>query len=86
MARHSWPGEDAIGKRLRLLTASGATRWFAVVGVLADARQRSWKAPPENEMYFPFWQDGEPAVADLGRVVWRLLNIAISRIPARGLW
>jgi len=36
--------------------------------------------------FFPFWQDGEPAVADLGRVVWRLLNIAISRIPARGLW
>jgi putative ABC transport system permease protein len=57
MARHSWPGEDAIGKRLRLLMVSGATRWFEVVGVLADARQRSWKAPAENEMYFPFWQD-----------------------------
>jgi putative ABC transport system permease protein len=57
MARHSWPGEDPLGKRLRLLSRSGSARWFEVIGVLADAKQRSWKTPAEDEIYFPFWQD-----------------------------
>jgi putative ABC transport system permease protein len=57
LARHFWPGEEAIGKRLRMSVAGGKTRWFEVVGIFADAKQRSWKTPAENEVYYPFWQD-----------------------------
>jgi predicted permease len=58
LARHSWPGEDPIGKRFRISTVSGPTPWYEVAGVVQDAKQRGWDAAPESEMYIPYLQDG----------------------------
>jgi predicted permease len=55
MARQNWPGEDAVGKRVRVGSSSGP--WREVIGVLQDAKQRSWTAPPDSEIYLPFLQD-----------------------------
>ena len=50
MARVVWPGEDAIGKRIRL----GANfPWLSVVGVVADVKNRGLKAETKPEMFFP---------------------------------
>lgn len=57
MARRLWPGEDAIGKRIRLTTVTGPTAWFTVEGILRDARQWTWSDPVQNEMFFPYEQD-----------------------------
>jgi putative ABC transport system permease protein len=57
MARRLWPGEDAMGKRIRLNTIGGPGEWAAVVGILRDARQWDWSDAELNEMYFPFAQD-----------------------------
>ena len=55
MARRYWPGEDPIGKRFRLEGAQ--SEWMTVAGVIADAKQHSWSAPPDAEMYIPYLQD-----------------------------
>ncbi len=41
MARTFWPGEDPLGKQVRLSRA--ATSWTTIVGVVADARTESLK-------------------------------------------
>lgn len=46
LARRVWPGENAIGKRLKFGGADATTPWHTVVGVAADARYRDLLAPP----------------------------------------
>lgn len=51
-ARHYWPGENALGKRLKpgLTTSEGP--WREVIGVVKDTRQNDFVAPPKMQMYF----------------------------------
>ena len=60
MARRWWPGEDPLGKRFRLASNDAAGRpkpWMTVIGVIHDAKQQSWSAGADEEMYIPFLQD-----------------------------
>jgi predicted permease len=57
-ARRWWPGEDAIGKRFRLDSRT-AKPWMTVVGMIHDAKQWSWAARADEEMYLPFLQDAD---------------------------
>ena len=62
MARRFWPGEEAIGKRFRLDAGSAsltARPWITVVGVIHDAKQWSWSARADEEVYIPFLQDAD---------------------------
>jgi putative ABC transport system permease protein len=47
MARRLWPGEDPIGKRLRVLFSP----WVTVIGIVADVKQASLPEPPTPEIY-----------------------------------
>ena len=52
MARHYWPNQNPIGRRLR--PAQAGTTWAAeVVGVIDDVRQVA-ERPAKPEMYFPY--------------------------------
>jgi predicted permease len=54
LARRFWPGEDAIGRRLRPLIAG--TPWFVVIGVTRDVKQAGLQAPAGSELYVPYRQ------------------------------
>jgi putative ABC transport system permease protein len=57
LADRSWPGEDAIGKRLALADDdSAAPNWLTVVGVVRDAAQETLTDPMQPEMYLPIRQ------------------------------
>ena len=51
MARHYWPGEDPVGKRIR----GGGERWATIVGVVADTLQQL-NEPAHDEVYSPMLQ------------------------------
>jgi predicted permease len=51
MARHYWPGEDPVGKRVR----GGGERWATIVGVVADTLQQL-NEPAYDEVYSPMLQ------------------------------
>jgi predicted permease len=53
LARWQWPGEDPIGRRLRL-GQNGP--WCTVVGVVSDIRHLGPSAPPRPEIYQPITQ------------------------------
>ena len=51
MARHYWPDQDPIGKRIN----GGGRFWFTIVGVVADTLQ-VLKDPAHDEVYRPMLQ------------------------------
>lgn len=53
MAKHSWPGQDAIGKRLHIGNPKKGLPWLTVVGVVADAKLGSRDEPADDQWYTP---------------------------------
>ena len=63
MAERFWPGQEAIGKRVRLLFSP----WITVVGVVGDVRHASLAARPEAEIYLSHTQEPQSALTVLVR-------------------
>jgi putative ABC transport system permease protein len=49
-----WPGEDPLGKRIRVGDPAGP--WRTVIGVVGDVRHKSLEAPPTLQVYVPLAQ------------------------------
>jgi putative ABC transport system permease protein len=56
LAQQSWPGENPIGKRLRVGTAQMLTPWAIVVGEVASVKEGSPDANPPQQYYYPIEQ------------------------------
>jgi predicted permease len=56
MARQLWPGEDAVGKRVRVGGATSTSPWLTVVGVVGRVKQDALDSDPRIAMYFPHSQ------------------------------
>lgn len=50
-----WPGQDPIGKRVRLSSAGATTPppWFTVVGIVGNERQDGLRRPIRPLLYYP---------------------------------
>jgi putative ABC transport system permease protein len=55
MARHRFPGEDPVGRRISI---DGGQHWISVVGVVEDAREYGLNRPASDEVYLPLAQSG----------------------------
>ncbi|MFN0100873.1 MAG: ADOP family duplicated permease [Bryobacteraceae bacterium] len=53
MARHFWPGESALGKRIQRGDPNPARPWITVVGVVGDVYEMGLAADPPLITYFP---------------------------------
>jgi len=90
-----WPGEDALGKQIRLFEPDAPA--FRVVGVVGDVRQHARAEAPRPEMYFTAHQyddrvtlwllvrfrSGEPLAhaRDLRAAVWSIdETVPVSRL------
>ncbi|MGN6110164.1 MAG: ABC transporter permease [Kofleriaceae bacterium] len=53
-----FPGEDPIGRRLRISPrpADGEPQEQTIVGIVADIRQQGLDKPPGTEVFIPLWQ------------------------------
>ena len=72
LARRFWPGQSAVGHRLR--PGGLGTPWFTVVGVAGDVRQAGLQVPAGGELYVPHRQ---------GRLLFstfmpRAMNLVVS--------
>ncbi|MGE5816225.1 MAG: ABC transporter permease, partial [Acidobacteriota bacterium] len=59
LARRFWPGEDAVGRRIRFDDDPKAP-WMTIVGVASDARQLGLHEPPAPLLYIPYPQFALP--------------------------
>lgn len=62
-AEHYWPGQDPLGKRIRIGTAGMQTPWLSVVGEVSDTQLLSPDHPATEQYYLPIDQDEEDAGA-----------------------
>jgi predicted permease len=58
-ARQAWPGEDPVGKRVRLGGPGAPGEWATVVGVVAETRYRELTSA-QPTLYLPIRQFGGP--------------------------
>jgi predicted permease len=72
-ARRMWPGEDPIGKRVRI----PRQQWRTVVGIVADTRYRDL-VESRPTIYFPYRQFDQPP----GFLLLRASGDAASVLPA----
>ena len=55
-AKHYWPGQDPIGKRIRIGTPAEKTPWMTIVGEVADAKLASPDIDAGEQFYQPVAQ------------------------------
>jgi len=55
LARRYWPGQDAVGRRLKLGGPDSKAPWLKVVAVVADVRYREWENS-RFDIYIPVEQ------------------------------
>jgi putative ABC transport system permease protein len=55
MARHRWPADDPIGKRISF---DQGQHWTTIVGVVADVKEYGLDREVKDEVYTPVAQDG----------------------------
>jgi predicted permease len=82
MAKHYWPGENPIGKRL-----SGDNKdWVTVVGIVGDVKQFGLDRPPVDTAYIPIAQDAGMVDTLALRVMADPMNVVPAvRNAVRGL-
>jgi putative ABC transport system permease protein len=61
MARAFWPGESAVGKRVR--PSGTAQDWRSVIGVVADIRNAGLNKPAATEIFLPARQNNASQAA-----------------------
>ena len=57
LARRLWPGEDAVGRRLKRGPADAAGPWLTVVGVVDDMRRQGLETEPVPQIFEPVAQN-----------------------------
>ncbi len=54
MARLYWPGESAVGKRIKLGPNPEQQQWITILGVVGDVRHFGLDVDPQPEIYRPY--------------------------------
>jgi predicted permease len=90
MARRFWPTDDALGKRISTIGATGP--WVRVVGIVKDTRYNSLGETTPAFMYLPLAQNYEPSMivqvrtsgsaAAGGESVGRIVRALDPQLPA----
>jgi predicted permease len=57
MAKHYFPGESPLGKRIKWGTDTSDSPWLTIVGVVNDVKQDALDAPTMPHTYAPYLQD-----------------------------
>ena len=56
LAKHFWPGQDPIGRRIKWGTEQGHNTWLTVVGIVGDVKDSRLDAETRYHTYEPFLQ------------------------------
>jgi putative ABC transport system permease protein len=68
MAKHSWPGQSALGKRIHIGNPKKDLPWATVVGVVGDANFGPRDEPGVDEFYAPATQPALFPIRESGKL------------------
>jgi predicted permease len=80
MATRFWPGQDALGKRLRI--ARPNTPWLTVVGIVGNVSDARDPGDPPETWYLPYAQQASAAAAQTVHVMIRTAADPLAVVPA----
>lgn len=63
LAQRYWPGEDPVGRRLKLGGPASTNRWLTVVGVVRTVRHFGLDAEVNRELFLPYSQSAWPVMS-----------------------
>ena len=63
LAEQTWPGEDPVGKRLKIGPLDSPNAWLTVVGVVGNVRQVGLYGDPRMDLYVPYAQERRVFIA-----------------------
>ena len=70
MAREYWPGENPLGKHLRLAASQPAGPWLTVIGIAPNIAQNGlFRRNRDSLLYLPFQQNPRPGMTILARTL-----------------
>lgn len=64
MARHCWPGQQAIGKRMHAGNPKKGLPWLTVVGIVGDTKLGPRDEPTQDQWYVPEEQPASLGISD----------------------
>ena len=82
LAEQYWPGEDAIGKRLKVGPADSPNSWLTVVGVVGDVRQTGLQEQ-KLDFYVPYLQERRSFMAPRDLIVRTKADPAVIAAAVR---
>lgn len=82
LAEQYWPGEDAIGKRLKVGPTDSQNSWLTVVGVVGDVRQTGLYEQ-KLEFYVPYLQERRSFMAPRDLIVRTKADPAVIAAAVR---
>jgi putative ABC transport system permease protein len=82
MAEQYWPGEDAIGKRVKVGPADSPNAWLTVVGIVGNVRQTGLYEQ-KLEFYVPYMQERRSFMAPRDLVVRTKADPAVIAAAVR---
>src|SRR6185312_16086418 len=80
MAKHCWPGQDAVGKRLHVGNPKSGLPWLTVVGIVRDTKLGSRDEPTQEQWYTP---EEQPASMGFANPAGKLTSPAGGYITLR---
>ncbi len=80
LARRFWPGEDPVGRRIRI--ARAGSPWLTVVGVAGDVSDSHDPGVPSETWYLPYDQHAATAAAEHVYVMTRTRGDALAAVSA----
>jgi putative ABC transport system permease protein len=84
MAQHSWPGQNAIGKRMHVGNPKKGLPWATVVGIVGNTRIGARDEKPNDQWYLPVRQPAilyGPSTTDARAVALASYIILRAAIP-----
>ena len=82
MARHYWPGENPIGKRITFDDPQKNPSWAIVVGVVKNTVRSNWVNPAEEEVFVPYLQSKQYLQNPSGPFAYLTLVVRTTGDPA----
>ena len=77
LAKHRWPAQDPVGRRIRLL---GSQEWTQIVGVTGDVREHSLDKAAADLIYVPYAQYPQMSPSLVVRTDGDPMNIARAAV------
>jgi putative ABC transport system permease protein len=78
MSERYWPGEDAIGRRIKQGQPDSKQPWLTIVGVVSDAKYNPYFESVDGVVYVPYAQGADRNAAFLLRTTGDPLNFVLG--------